>query len=64
MTASWTIDSIPNLANTTVIVTGANSGIGLEAARVFAAKGAHVVFPMRSQRISNPYSGRRVSHLR
>ena len=50
MTASWTIDSIPNLANTTVIVTGANSGIGLEAARVFTAKGAHVVFAVRDEK--------------
>lgn len=31
----------------TIIVTGANSGIGLEAARVFAAKGAHVMFAVR-----------------
>lgn len=50
MTASWTIDSIPSLASTTVIVTGASSGIGLEAARVFAAKGAQVVFAVRDEK--------------
>ena len=33
----------------TVIVTGANSGIGLEAARVFSAKGAHVVLAVRDE---------------
>jgi NAD(P)-dependent dehydrogenase (short-subunit alcohol dehydrogenase family) len=45
----WTVDRVPSLADKTVIVTGANSGIGLEAARVFAAKGAHVVFAVRDE---------------
>lgn len=29
MTAGWTIDSIPSLASTMVIITGANGAIGL-----------------------------------
>jgi NAD(P)-dependent dehydrogenase (short-subunit alcohol dehydrogenase family) len=45
----WTVDRMPSLAGKNVIVTGANSGIGLEAARVFAAKGAHVVFAVRDE---------------
>jgi NAD(P)-dependent dehydrogenase (short-subunit alcohol dehydrogenase family) len=47
--SSWTADRIPDLAGQTVIVTGSNSGIGLEAARVLAAKGAHVVLAVRDE---------------
>jgi NAD(P)-dependent dehydrogenase (short-subunit alcohol dehydrogenase family) len=45
----WTVDRIPNLAGKAIIVTGGNSGIGLAAARVFAAKGAHVVLAVRDE---------------
>ncbi len=47
--SDWTADRIPNLAGQTVNETGSNSGIGLEAARVFAAKGAHVVLAVRDE---------------
>jgi NAD(P)-dependent dehydrogenase (short-subunit alcohol dehydrogenase family) len=49
MDTAWTTDRMPSLAGKTIIVTGANSGIGLEASRVFAAKGAHVVFAVRDE---------------
>lgn len=45
----WSVDSIPNLNNKIILITGANSGIGFEAAKVFAAKGAKVILACRNQ---------------
>lgn len=47
---SWTVERMPDLTGTTIIVTGANSGIGLEAVRSFAINGAHVVLAVRDER--------------
>jgi NAD(P)-dependent dehydrogenase (short-subunit alcohol dehydrogenase family) len=46
--SGWTADQVPDLSGKTFIVTGANSGIGLEAVRVLAAKRAAVVLACRN----------------
>jgi len=44
----WTADDIPDLKEAKVIVTGANSGIGFEASKIFAENNAEVVMACRS----------------
>ncbi|TMW68951.1 hypothetical protein Poli38472_001107 [Pythium oligandrum] len=45
----WDASHIPSLTNKLAIVTGANSGIGYEAALELARKGAHVVLACRHE---------------
>jgi NAD(P)-dependent dehydrogenase (short-subunit alcohol dehydrogenase family) len=44
----WTAERIPDLTGKVIIVTGGNTGLGLESVKVFAGKGAEVVLASRS----------------
>lgn len=46
--ARFTIEQLPDLTGQTAIVTGANSGLGLESARVLALRGATVIMACRN----------------
>ena len=43
----WIEQNIPDLTGKVAVITGANSGLGFEAAKILAAKGAHVVLAVR-----------------
>ena len=49
MTSKWTAERIPDLTGKIAIVTGANSGIGYEAAVALARKGAQTILACRSK---------------
>ena len=48
-TSKWTSTDLPDQTGRTIVVTGANSGIGLIAARELARAGAHVVLAVRDE---------------
>src|SRR5215469_384997 len=47
MTAKWTSEDVPGQHGQLAVVTGANTGLGFETARVLAARGASVVLAVR-----------------
>ena len=44
----WTPDTLPDLKGKTYVITGGNSGLGLEAAKILGGRGARVVITSRS----------------
>src|SRR6187402_58832 len=48
MTTKWTAADVPDQSGRVAVVTGANTGIGYEAALVLAGRGAKVVIAVRN----------------
>src|SRR5215207_9073631 len=46
--AKWTANDIPDQTGRTIVITGANSGLGLRSAEALAAKGARVLLACRN----------------
>ena len=49
MNEKWTTENIPDQSGRVAIVTGSNSGIGYEAAKALAGKGATVILAVRNE---------------
>lgn len=45
---NWTTENIPSLKGKTIIVTGGNSGLGLQAVKAYSEKGATVIMACRN----------------
>jgi NAD(P)-dependent dehydrogenase (short-subunit alcohol dehydrogenase family) len=56
MTARWTSEDVPGQQGRLAVITGANTGLGFETARVLAARGASVVLAVR-----DPDKGKRAA---
>lgn len=48
MSAGFTIKDVPNMAGKTALITGANTGLGFETAKVLAANNAQVIIACRN----------------
>ena len=51
--SGWTPELIQNLEGKSVVITGASSGIGLEATKILLSKGAKVTMLNRNEQKSN-----------
>lgn len=49
----WTPERLGSLSGKTYVITGANTGAGFEATRIFLSKGAKVVMLNRNEHKSN-----------
>ncbi|MEM7334398.1 MAG: oxidoreductase [Chloroflexota bacterium] len=49
----WTLNDMPDLSGKTIVVTGANSGIGYDTAKAFVQKGAKTILACRSMDKAN-----------
>lgn len=47
--AKWTTDDLPDQSDRTILITGANSGLGLRSAEALAAKGGRVLLACRNE---------------
>ena len=59
MKTKWTNGNIPSQAGRRAVITGANSGIGFEAALALATKGAELILPARTQAKADDAAARR-----
>ncbi|MDP2308415.1 MAG: oxidoreductase [Pseudomonadota bacterium] len=55
---AWTLDNLPDLSDRTLVITGANSGLGWETTRMLAVRGARVVMACRNQEKAREAMGR------
>jgi NAD(P)-dependent dehydrogenase (short-subunit alcohol dehydrogenase family) len=61
---NWTADQLPDLTGKIYVITGGNSGIGLEAAKHLGKAGGDIVLACRSDKKAQEAAGRLRTHVR